>query len=64
MNDEQLIGETEHDLSGISYRRRETDRPQPLDYPTRETLEKFIENQTQSKPVASSFIRRIFRFGA
>lgn len=62
MNDEQMIGEMEFDLSETSYRRRETDRPQPLDYPTREAVEKFIGSQEQKHPVKLSFIHRILKF--
>ena len=61
MNEDQMIGETEFDLTDVSYRRRDSDRPQPLDYPTRETVDKFIENQKQPQSTAQSFLRKIFR---
>ena len=61
MSEDQLIRETEYDLSDVSYRRRETDRPQPLDYPTRETLDKIIQNREQPQSANQPFFRRIFK---
>ncbi|MEM7564209.1 MAG: hypothetical protein AAF353_14325 [Pseudomonadota bacterium] len=62
MNDEHMIGEMEFDLSEVSYRRRETDRPQPLDYPTREAVNNFIGNQEQKSSAKLSLIQRILKF--
>jgi hypothetical protein len=61
MSEDQLIGEIEFDLSDVSYRRRETDRPQPLDYPTQETADKIIQSRELPQSATQLFFRRIFK---
>lgn len=44
-------------------RRRSTDLPQPLDYPTRELVRDIIEDKPVERKPRKSLLRRLFGFG-
>ena len=44
-------------------RRRSTDAPQPLDYPTRELVRDIIEDKPVERKPRKSLLRRLFGFG-
>ena len=51
------------DVSQDTPRRRSTDMPQPLDYPTRELVRDIVDGEPAGKLPQVSFLRRLLGMG-